>query len=216
MSHLLHGMRNIPTTLVQTGSGQGRIAPALLGRSIFRECCFHAGGLAERRFHIHTPCPRRKYEGSLRRAGLGAMPEAMLPHSVGGGLREAGDTGAGKGWSAAQRRRRSGGTPQLSSAKMTADGMQSSARRRTRLLVPQSTDGPPTATPTRLCEIAPRSSDFRHAKPRIVWPKGVARSDLSTQLCHKTPGEGIVTPCGPRHFGGSGGAQRNESPVSFS
>ena len=31
------------------------------------------------------------------RAVFGANPEDMLPPSVGGGLREAGDTGAGKG-----------------------------------------------------------------------------------------------------------------------
>ncbi len=117
----------------------------------------------------------------MRRAALGAMPEAMLPHSVGGGLLKSGDTGAGKGWSAAQRRRRSGGTPHFELAQMMAYGMQSSAKRQIRLLVPQSTGGPPTATSTRLCEIAARSSDFRHAKPRKA-----GRKALQGRICQRS------------------------------
>ena len=83
-------MRNIPTALVQSGSGQGRL---------WRQLCWARGdgknteGPPQWGGNRLFDMPMR----SLRRAALGAMPEAMLPLFVGGGIREAGDTGAGKG-----------------------------------------------------------------------------------------------------------------------
>ena len=86
-----------PTRRGQSGSGQGRRRRQLAGHPYFL------------RRAMKPPCPLRlahplnllgrcrKYEGSLRRAGLEANPEDMLPQSVRGRIREAVDTGTGKG-----------------------------------------------------------------------------------------------------------------------
>ncbi|MEJ8563399.1 hypothetical protein QTO30_20680 [Yoonia sp. GPGPB17] len=99
---------------------------------------------------------------------------------------------------------------------MMADGMQSSAKRQIRLLVPQSTGGPPIATSTRLCEIAGAIFRLSTREAEKGWPSGLATFVLDRNRRTKRPAKGSLPLVGRDTSGGSGGAQRNESPVSFS